>query len=68
METVFGVCPVHGAVAMWADDSFVPFEQQVCSMHERDSAGDELSICLLELELRVGSNGGTAVADENHIA
>ena len=50
MATVFGVCPVHGAVAMWADESLVPFERQVCAKLEQD--GNDINLCLLDLELQ----------------
>lgn len=50
MATVFGVCPVHGAVAMWADESLVPFERQVCATLGQD--GNDVNLCLLDLELQ----------------
>jgi hypothetical protein len=50
MSTVFGVCPVHGAVAMWADESLVPFERQVCATLEHE--GNDVELCLLDLDLQ----------------
>ena len=53
MDTVLGVCPIHGTVAMWGHESLLPFEQQVCGT--RESAGNDLSLCLLNLELQAAS-------------
>ena len=53
MDTVLGVCPIHGAVAMWGHESLVPFEEQVCAT--RETAGDDVSLCLLVLELHGAS-------------
>ena len=62
MDTVLGVCPVHGAVAMWGHESLVPFEEQVCTT--RETVGDDLRICLLVLELHAAPATSSVRPDE----